>query len=850
MLGWMLRGSENADSQGASTDATNAELPDTPAPVFAARALKSALFGTPAIPDDSPLTKKEARESRRAMAGTDKGSSGTPSKPPGILLTPGTGTSRRKRVSFGHHVGDTEPTTGKPPTEATSPSKGVDDSEADWEEEDDDDGFCTHDVTLDLNEPHSQSGRYWKGQFERYHQEAKAEMEKLLKYKQLAKSYARQKDAEAVRLAERLREERQRVIHMEKKIADNASKIVSRRDHSDDREPGELLAKLTKQTSLAAEYRQRVHELESELDDVMRQKDQQQGAEAGSRRRRVVTAASPTTQKTLVETQRELRRARVQLRELDALRQEMSALKRTQTKTTSLRDKKDQSSLKLQLDQSREETRKRSEELDQLKSDFEAFRRASEAYEADSRAVLERAQGKVSDLKREMRALKASRRPSPDDNRRRKNTRDSIEGALTERTNAEKPTTKWQPFIARSPRARASRSSQDSAAADDAREGAAQLPADSKQRGGGGGALPPERRAAALARIESRMEERRRVTRTHDKENRRPQSHAGAWLGVVCGVTGIFFNPPPNQHPPPLQTVCLSVFLSLSPEAMAASDGDDANEDDLKTLQAEVTNLEAQLASAPEADTTHSLLLLADSALPIGCFAFSSGLESFLAHGSQPDSNLRPFLGLTLSSTASTSLPFFLAAHGDPEKLLSLDDELDASILCPVARRASLAQGRALLAVWDRSLGHHMSFGGAGSLCALRQFAALLRAAAAAAAASTADDDDDHVPPQPSAHLAPLFGAVCAVAGLAGRQAAYVFLLGHARAVVSAAVRAGVVGPYQAQRVLAADQLRRFIDALIEREWQTPVECAGQSVPVMDLWIGRHELLYSRIFNS
>jgi urease accessory protein len=30
----------------------------------------------------------------------------------------------------------------------------------------------------------------------------------------------------------------------------------------------------------------------------------------------------------------------------------------------------------------------------------------------------------------------------------------------------------------------------------------------------------------------------------------------------------------------------------------------------------------------------------------------------------------------------------------------------------------------------------------------------------------------------------------------------------------------------------------------------TKVEDAGLSVPVMDLWVGRHEVLYSRIFNS
>jgi urease accessory protein len=75
-------------------------------------------------------------------------------------------------------------------------------------------------------------------------------------------------------------------------------------------------------------------------------------------------------------------------------------------------------------------------------------------------------------------------------------------------------------------------------------------------------------------------------------------------------------------------------------------------------------------------------------------------------------------------------------------------------------------------------------------------------------------------------------------------------MLSHVKALVSAAVRASMFGPFQAQKVLASENVPRWIDMLIEREWDTPVEEAGQTVPVMDLWIGRHEVLYSRIFNS
>ncbi|KAG9501155.1 hypothetical protein J7337_006839 [Fusarium musae] len=174
-------------------------------------------------------------------------------------------------------------------------------------------------------------------------------------------------------------------------------------------------------------------------------------------------------------------------------------------------------------------------------------------------------------------------------------------------------------------------------------------------------------------------------------------------------------------------------------------------------------------------------------------------------------------------------------AHRDPESLPQLDDQLDAAIICTVGRRASVAQGRALLGIWERSF---------RASCPdvdgkpLREFAALLRR------------ESQKEVPLVSAHLAPLFGAICALVGLGLRQTAYVFMLSHVKALISAAVRASVFGPYQAQKVLAGQQVQKMIDDMIDREWNTPVEEAGQTVPLMDLWIGRHETLYSRIFNS
>jgi urease accessory protein len=207
-----------------------------------------------------------------------------------------------------------------------------------------------------------------------------------------------------------------------------------------------------------------------------------------------------------------------------------------------------------------------------------------------------------------------------------------------------------------------------------------------------------------------------------------------------------------------------------------------------------------------------------------------------------------------------------LAAHRDPaslDNLVALDDMLDASIVCTVGRRASVAQGRALLGIWERSFvgcvaGRRREAGGGDDVVergyeAVRAFSVLLRSSNSSSnscgggGGGGAEWDD---PPPVAAHLAPLFGAICALVGLGLEQTAYVFMLGHVKALVSAAVRAGMFGPYQAQKTLASATVQELITAMIEREWETPMEEAGQNVPVMDLWVGRHEVLYSRIFNS
>ncbi|KAM0332967.1 hypothetical protein ACHAQA_001623 [Verticillium albo-atrum] len=382
----------------------------------------------------------------------DDENSGTPLKPQGILLTPGTGTSRRKRVSFDHNTVDrVDPTRGKSRTRdnshgkfpnsfttqddgsaskrtrltetmeksrrsksanGSSPGKRnphINSSEEEWEEAEDDD-HCMHDITVDLNEPFSRSGKYWKSEFEQYHHDARAEMEKLLKYKQLAKSYAKMKDAEAIDLNEKLKEEQEKIVKMETRITEMAAQMATRRLDGDEGENPQLMKDLARQTALAVQYRDQLKQVES----LMTDKPEDNDTDTQSRRRR--QAASPRTQKTLLETQRELRRARTQVKENGDLREQVKRLKAElraaeQRASDSTRPDSRPASLSssgadVELKEARDEIRRKDEEMRRLKAEYEAFQAEATARQEETKRVLQTATDKISDLKKEIRVLK------------------------------------------------------------------------------------------------------------------------------------------------------------------------------------------------------------------------------------------------------------------------------------------------------------------------------------------------------------------------------------------------------------------------------------------------------------
>jgi len=123
-----------------------------------------------------------------------------------------------------------------------------------------------------------------------------------------------------------------------------------------------------------------------------------------------------------------------------------------------------------------------------------------------------------------------------------------------------------------------------------------------------------------------------------------------------------------------------------------------------------------------DSDEAYILLLLADSNLPTGSFVASSGLESYVTHGLWSNkSTIIDFVRDSLASYAHSTLPFVSDAHrvitayaassnlpsaeeldGVIEQFLRLDDLYETTTLNHVARRASKAQGIALLALYSK----------------------------------------------------------------------------------------------------------------------------------------------------
>ncbi|KAJ2011802.1 hypothetical protein GGI06_004387 [Coemansia sp. S85] len=267
---------------------------------------------------------------------------------------------------------------------------------------------------------------------------------------------------------------------------------------------------------------------------------------------------------------------------------------------------------------------------------------------------------------------------------------------------------------------------------------------------------------------------------------------------------------------------------------------------------------------------TWLLWLLADSQLPTGGFVASAGLEAALQAGLVSEGaaegasdSLTAFIKDSALNQARLALPFCSRVYEETAarlaqesggssaaiqsvlaEFLGLDNYLHAMLSSnKVAMRASVAQGGGLLSLFTRgyALAECMADQrGQACLGVAKQLQRLARLGEA------------------KAHWATVFGLVCAALGISLAHMQQLYMFQFVRQVFSAAIRLNLVGPLRAQ-MLECD-MHPFVSGLLKEHAHLRVafgslddlfgESAVYTEPILELYQGMHDRLYSRIFNS
>ncbi len=227
---------------------------------------------------------------------------------------------------------------------------------------------------------------------------------------------------------------------------------------------------------------------------------------------------------------------------------------------------------------------------------------------------------------------------------------------------------------------------------------------------------------------------------------------------------------------------------------------------------------------------------LADSAFPTGGFAHSAGLEAAWQHGEVRNrEQLVSFVEASLQQLGHAALPFVTAGHDKPDRLDEFDHLCDAFTTNHVANRASRAQGRALLSALERIFKVRSSRGNEAH--AKDQECQSLHTSAASNESARS-----------FAHFAPLFGAGFRWLDVSRDTTARMFFFNHLRGTFAAAVRLNIIGPMEAQTL--QHRLGPKAEAVLTRCASLTLDDLAQTSPLLDLWQGAQDRLYSRLFQS
>ncbi|WVQ68195.1 uncharacterized protein L199_006402 [Kwoniella botswanensis] len=322
----------------------------------------------------------------------------------------------------------------------------------------------------------------------------------------------------------------------------------------------------------------------------------------------------------------------------------------------------------------------------------------------------------------------------------------------------------------------------------------------------------------------------------------------------------------------------------------------------------------------PSPEELHLLYVLLDSNLPTGGFVSSSGLESFAKHGflsplppsysssgasskrSIPE-GISDFAKVEVENYSMTTCTFVMDAYQIVHKALSLfllqpheDMDLDvegivediiqvdkyneSTLLNHVGRRASKAQGVAMLTLYTRGLSNPAGLeevndidGESNNKTRAKKIINLYKRCIRGN--------------RSPGHLAVCWGVMTACLGLSLDRSIHLHLFLHARSLLSSAVRLNLIGPYASSQLLLhpfkkiiddqVEALYRYgyldaVDSQCQRvngisfqkkeeeeegeddfwSWTNETDPSGPKTtwPLGEILMSRHDLQHSRIFNS